>query len=83
MLNVFVCIGSSCHLKGSYEIATALEKAVKDNNLEEKVAVSGSFCLGKCNREGVTIKVDDEIFIGVTINKFDVFFKEHILSKVS
>ena len=83
MLNVFVCIGSSCHLKGSYEIATALEKAVKDNNLEDKVSVSGSFCLGKCNREGVTIKVDDEIFVGVTINKFEEFFKENILSKVS
>ena len=79
MLKVLVCIGSSCHIKGSYEIANAFEKAVSDYNIGDKVSVAGSFCIGKCNREGVTVQINDEVFVGLTIHKFDDFFKEHIL----
>ncbi len=83
MVIVLVCIGSSCHLKGSQEIVEMLQKAVKEHGIEDEVTLGGSFCTGKCNREGVTIQVNDDIYTGITPQGFDSFFKEHILSTVT
>ena len=70
MIFVQVCVGSSCHLKGSQDIVELFEKAVKDHNIEDEVVLSGSFCIGKCNRVGVTVQVDDEIHVGITRENF-------------
>ena len=48
MLFVQVCVGSSCHLKGSQEIVELLEAAVAEHHIEDEVVLSGSFCIGKC-----------------------------------
>ena len=77
-----VCVGSSCHLKGSPEIVELLQTAIADHHLENKVTLAGSFCIGKCNRVGVTVQVDDDVHVGVTKGTFKEFFNEHILSKI-
>ena len=77
-----VCVGSSCHLKGSPEIVELLQKAVSDYHLEDEVALAGSFCIGKCNRIGVTIQIDDDIHTGVTKEYFKEFFEENVLKKI-
>lgn len=79
---VQVCVGSSCHLKGSEKIVELLEKAVNENGLKDKITLSGSFCIGSCNRTGVTVQVDDEIYTGITPEGFDQFFNGEILSKI-
>ncbi|MEE1013503.1 MAG: (2Fe-2S) ferredoxin domain-containing protein [Clostridia bacterium] len=79
MLIVQICIGSSCHLKGSHELVEKIQSAIAEYHLEDDITLSGSFCIGKCNREGVTIQVNDDIHIGITPENFDIFFKEHIL----
>ena len=82
MIFVQVCVGSSCHLKGSQDIVELFEKAVKDHNIEDEVVLSGSFCIGKCNRVGVTVQVDDEIHVGITRENFKDFFAENILKVI-
>ena len=82
MIFVQVCVGSSCHLKGSADIVELFEKAVKDHNIEDEVVLSGSFCIGKCNRVGVTIQVNDDIHVGITRENFKEFFTEHILKVI-
>ena len=82
MIFVQVCVGSSCHLKGSQDIVELFEKAVKDHNIEDEVVLSGSFCIGKCNRVGVTVQVDDEIHVGITRENFKDFFTENILKVI-
>ena len=77
-----VCVGSSCHLKGSPEIVELLQKAVEDHHLENEVTLAGSFCIDRCNRIGVTLQVDDEIHVGVTKENFKEFFNEHVLTKI-
>ena len=79
---VQICIGSSCHLKGSEELATMMQNAIEENNLEGEVILMGSFCIGKCNRVGVTIQIDDDIHVGITKENFREFLKEHILQKL-
>ena len=82
MIFIQVCVGSSCHLKGSQDIVELFEKAVKDHNIEDEVVLSGSFCIGKCNRVGVTVQVDDEIHVGITRENFNEFFTENILKVI-
>ncbi len=77
-----VCVGSSCHLKGSPEIVELLQNAVADYHLENEVTLAGSFCIGKCNRVGVTVQVDDDIHVGITKENFKEFFTEQVLTKV-
>ena len=79
---VQVCVGSSCHLKGSPEIVELLQKSIEKENLGDSVTLVGSFCIGKCNRVGVTIQVDDEIHTGITRENFKEFFKEQIIKKL-
>lgn len=82
-MTVRVCIGSSCHLKGSYEIVELLQKAIEEYHLENEVTLAGSFCLGKCSRTGVTVQVDEEIHVGVTRDDFKEFFRENILKELN
>ena len=79
---VQVCVGSSCHLKGAPEIVELMQNAIETGNLGDSVTLVGSFCIGKCNRVGVTVQVDDEIHTGITRVNFKEFFKEHILGKL-
>ena len=82
MLFVQVCVGSSCHLKGSADIVELLEKAVEEYHIDDEVVLSGSFCIGKCNRVGVTVQVNDDIHVGVTKENFREFFKTNILDVI-
>ena len=77
-----ICVGSSCHIKGSAEIVELLQAAVAENHLENEVTLAGSFCIGKCNRIGVTVQVDEEVHVGVTKEGFRAFFDEHVLAKL-
>lgn len=77
-----ICVGSSCHLKGSPEIVDLLTKAVEDYNLGNNVTLTGSFCIGKCNRLGVTVQVDDEIHTGITRENFKEFFNDKVLAVI-
>ncbi|MBQ1223742.1 MAG: NAD(P)H-dependent oxidoreductase subunit E [Oscillospiraceae bacterium] len=79
---VQVCVGSSCHLKGSEAIVGLLESAIAENHIEDDVVLTGSFCIGKCNRVGVTVQVNDDIHVGITTENFRDFFKENILDVV-
>ena len=77
-----VCVGSSCHIKGSPEIVDLLNKAIEENKLESEVTLAGSFCIGKCNRIGVSITVDDEVSTGITKENFNEFFQDKILNVI-
>lgn len=79
---VQICIGSSCHLKGSYEIVEKFKNAIEAHDLEDEITLAGSFCTGKCNREGVTIIIDDETYTGVTPESFKEFFREKVLPRI-
>ena len=82
MIVVQICVGSSCHLKGSQDIVELLQQALAEHHLEDDVVLSGSFCIGKCNRVGVTVQVDDEVHVGITRENFRDFFKNNILDVI-
>ena len=82
MLVVQICVGSSCHLKGSQQIVELMQKAVDEYKLDGDVVLVGSFCVGKCNRDGVTVQINDDIHVGITTQNFKDFFKKNILDVI-
>ena len=80
-MKVVVCIGSSCHLKGSREVVEKLQNLINDNDLKDKVTLSGKFCMGNC-QNGVSVTVDGELF-SVSPDTVEEFFKTNVLYKLS
>ncbi|SQC02747.1 NADH:ubiquinone oxidoreductase 24 kD subunit [Clostridium tetanomorphum] len=80
MVDINVCVGSACHLKGSYVVIEALQKLIIENRLEDKIELKGAFCLGHCT-EGVSVKIGEDIF---SVNKSNVndFFKEQVMERI-
>lgn len=79
-MKITVCIGSSCHLKGSRSVVEELQFLIAENNLKDKVDLGGTFCMGKC-QDGVCVTVDDK-FYSVSPETTKDFFEKEILAKV-
>ncbi|MDD6251430.1 MAG: (2Fe-2S) ferredoxin domain-containing protein [Ruminococcus sp.] len=77
-----ICVGSSCHLRGSEEIVKLFTKAIEKYKLDSEVTLVGNFCAAKCNRIGVTVTLDDVIHTGVTPENFNSFFEENVLKSL-
>lgn len=80
MVKITVCIGSSCHIKGSRQVVEQLQHLIAVNGLGEKVELGGTFCMGKCQL-GVCVTVDDT-FHSVTPDGVKEFFEKEILPRV-
>lgn len=79
-MKITVCIGSSCHIKGSRQVVEQLQHLLSENGLGDKVELSGTFCMGKC-QQGVCVTVDDE-FYSVTPETVNEFFENNVKAKV-
>ncbi len=79
-MKITVCIGSSCHVKGSRLVVEQLKALISENKLDDKVELGGTFCLGKC-QQGVCVTIGDSFF-SVTPDNVNEFFKENVLEKV-
>ena len=79
-MKITVCIGSSCHIKGSRQVVERLQNLINENNVGDKVELGGTFCLGNCQK-GVCVTVDDA-FHSVTPETVNEFFAREILAKV-
>ena len=69
-------------MKGSQDIVELFEKYIADNKIEDDVVLSGCFCIGQCNRVGVTVQVNDEVHTGITRENFSEFFNKYILDVI-
>ena len=79
-MKVTVCIGSSCHLKGSRKVVEELKRLISEGHLEDKVELAGTFCLGQC-QSGVCVTIGDKIF-SATPDTVGEFFQSEIVSKL-
>ncbi len=79
-MKITVCIGSSCHIKGSRQVVEIFQNLIKENDLSDKVKLGGTFCLGKC-QQGVCVSIDDE-FHSVSPETAQEFFLKEVIEKV-
>ncbi len=78
-MKVTVCIGSSCHVKGSRQVVSYLQAMIDHDKLENKVDLGGTFCMGECQK-GVCVTVDG-VFHSVTPENVAEFYEKEIKSK--
>lgn len=78
---ISICVGSSCHLKGSREIVTMLESLIQEHHLKDKVELNGSFCMGNCV-QGVCVRIDNTLF-SVHPETTKDFFENEVLRRLT
>ena len=79
-MTITICIGSSCHLKGSRTIIQKLEELSTERQLNDKIELNGSFCMGECSN-GVCVKINDELF-SVSPETVNTFFENEVLRRL-
>lgn len=89
MVNIKVCVGSSCHLKGSPSVIEELKSIIKKYDVEDLVELQASFCLGSC-AQAVSIEIegidnsengDDSIVLhGVNKDNVEDLFVKNVYS---
>lgn len=79
-MKITVCIGSSCHLKGSRQVVEQLQNLIAENAIGDRVELAGTFCMGRC-QQGVCVTVDEE-FHSVTPENVVEFFEKAVKAQV-
>ncbi len=79
-MKITVCVGSSCHLKGSRQVVAQLNSLIQENNLEQKIELCGAFCMGNCVK-GVCVMLDDEL-CSLLPEDVPAFFKNKVLAEL-
>ena len=79
-MKITICIGSSCHVKGSKAVIDQLQELVNSNNLADKVELTGTFCTGNCEK-GVCVTIDGVLHT-VSPETEKTFFETEILTKL-
>jgi NADH:ubiquinone oxidoreductase subunit E len=74
-----VCIGSACHLKGSYDVIEIFQQLIKERKIEDKLELKAAFCLGKCTQAVSVQRWDGEI-ISVSKETALDFFENKIMA---
>ena len=67
---------------GAPEIVELIRSEVAKRKLEDEVVLSGCFCLGKCNRQGVSVKVDEEVYTGINPSNFREFWDNTVMPAI-
>jgi len=80
MKTLSVCVGSSCHLLGSYEVIREFQRLLDRHHLTDQVELKASFCLGQC-QAGVTVCYDGVVYTALKKEEVGVFFNKYILER--
>lgn len=81
-MEIKICVGSACHLRGATEIIKIFNALIKDHNLSETVDLKGTFCLGKCQEQGVSVMIGSQIF-KTEPSQANHLFQNEIISKLA
>ena len=79
-MKISVCIGSSCHLKGSRQVVEQLQRLIAENNLKDKVELNGTFCMGNC-QNGVCVTLDEKLY-SLNEETVEPFFEKEVLARM-
>ncbi|MEF9840609.1 MAG: (2Fe-2S) ferredoxin domain-containing protein [Lachnospiraceae bacterium] len=81
-MKIEICIGSSCHLRGSQAVIKKLDLLCKEYELGKTIQLCGSFCMGAC-QNGVSVRLDGIDVYHVLPEEVEKFFKEEVLRRLN
>ncbi len=77
-MELSVCIGSACHVRGSYNVIQTFQQQIERHALHEKVELKASFCCKQCQNPGVAVVWGGKAHC-VTPESAMAFFKDEVL----
>lgn len=80
-MTITICVGSSCHLKGSRQVVEKLQEIAAARDLAGRIELCGAFCMGNCTR-GVAVRIGDEVF-SVQPETVRAFFDDEVMPHLS
>ncbi|MFA9422708.1 MAG: (2Fe-2S) ferredoxin domain-containing protein [Sedimentibacter sp.] len=80
MIELKICVGSACHLKGSKEVIDIFKYCIQNRQVMDKVEIKGAFCFGHCT-EAVSVSLNDKIY-SVNPDNAENFFDEFVMNCV-
>jgi NADH:ubiquinone oxidoreductase subunit E len=81
MLTLSVCIGSACHIKGSYNVLNTFQQIIEEHNLSDKIELKAIFCLGHC-KENVSVRVGENDIFSVSGTTARKFFEAEVMTRI-
>ncbi len=81
MLIITICVGSSCSVRGSDELAAELFRLIQKENLDGLVDIVGAFCMDSCSK-GISVRVGEREFSGIQPQQAEDFFYREIIGHV-
>ena len=81
MIELNICVGSSCHLKGSYKVIRTLEKLIAETSPAGGIEMKACFCMQRC-QAGVSASIGDETY-SLSPENTEAFFTDVLLKKAS
>ena len=79
-MRITVCLGDSCHLKGTRRVAETLQRLIAENGLKDEIDLGGAFCMGHC-RTGVSVMLD-EAYYSLSPETTEDFFRAQVLPRL-
>ena len=80
MTTIHVCIGSACHLKGSYSVIDKLQSVIKQKKLDSQIVIKAAFCLGECTK-AVSVKVNDNSIQSLEVDRVESFINDLLVGE--
>ena len=81
MIELSVCIGSSCHLKGSYNVIQSFLQLIEEYGLHDQINFKSTFCMKQCEYAGVSLVLNGESYL-IPPETAREFFKSTVLPLV-
>ena len=78
MIDLYVCVGSACHIRGSYNVIARLQELIEHHRVEGHVTVKAALCLGSCS-DKVSVRINEGLVTGLAVSDTDRFFTESVL----
>ena len=78
MIELSVCIGTSCHLKGSYNALQTFLSLIEEYRLHDQIELKSTFCLKQCAYAGVGVVLQGESY-RVMPDEASAFFRNTVL----
>ncbi|MBI9105410.1 MAG: (2Fe-2S) ferredoxin domain-containing protein [Spirochaetales bacterium] len=79
MVELTVCIGTSCHLRGATKVIKTFQHLITSNKLEKNISLKGAFCMGQCSGKKVRVSVNSNVF-ETSPEEAEGFFLKEVLN---
>ena len=81
MKELSVCVGTVCHLQGSYSVISLFKQMIEENRLHDSIEINAVHCTQNCRGDGVSVLFEGRTY-AVGLENARSFFKAVVMPDV-